>query len=202
MVESFPHETTYHVNLRKQNNNVLRKCQIFVSPEFPFEKRKIQQQSQLRQPPTGFPSPICTHRVSAFFIYILFSRICLNRNSSFSKWRFICSTVRYCSTYECIHLICLQSHKEIRYIEWYRVFLMTIWRQHFFGSANVARIRTPSPPLPDFLSATQAFYAFLLVSPPHLSFPMWTPSLMSATQYHMNTTWGRGGEVVQGHWSA
>ena len=53
-------------------------------------------------------------------------------------------------------------HKEIRYLEWYRDFLMTIWRQHFFGVANVAKIRTPSPPpllphvdsLPDVLSAT------------------------------------------------
>ena len=55
-------------------------------------------------------------------------------------------------------------HKEIRYIEWYRDFLMTIWRQHFFGVAHGARIRTPSPPpllphvdsLPDVLSATPA----------------------------------------------
>ena len=37
-------------------------------------------------------------------------------------------------------------HKEIRYIEGYREFFMTIWRQHFFGAANVARIRIPSPP--------------------------------------------------------
>jgi len=63
-----------------------------------------------------------------------------------------------------------QYHKEIRYIEGYREFSMTIWRQHFFGAANGARIRTPSPP--------------------HLSFPTWTPSQMSVC---LNTTWGRGG---------
>ena len=46
-------------------------------------------------------------------------------------------------------------HKGIRYIERYREFCMTIWRQHFFGAANVARTRTS--PLLDFLSATYAF---------------------------------------------
>ena len=53
------------------------------------------------------------------------------------------------------------NHKEIRYIEWYRVFLMTIWRQHFFGVANVARIRTPSPPTPWFSVCYICIFAFL-----------------------------------------
>ena len=52
-----------------------------------------------------------------------------------------------------------QYHKEIRYIEWYRDFLMTIWRQHFFGVANVAKIRTPSPPL----SVTEYIRIFALL---------------------------------------
>ena len=45
-------------------------------------------------------------------------------------------------------------HKGIRYIEWYRDYLMTIRRQLFCGAAIVERIRTPSSP--------------------HLSFPTWT----------------------------
>ena len=38
------------------------------------------------------------------------------------------------------------GHKGIRYIEWYRDYLMTIRRQLFCSSAIVERIRTPSPP--------------------------------------------------------
>jgi len=63
-------------------------------------------------------------------------------------------------------------HKEIRYIEGNRENLVTIWRQNFFGAANVARIRPPSPPpLPDFLSATYAFLPGLPDGRDHGHFP-------------------------------
>ena len=42
---------------------------------------------------------------------------------------------------------------------------MTIWRQHFFGTANIARIRTPSPPTPWFSVCYIRMFASLLVSP-------------------------------------
>ena len=80
---------------------------------------------------------------------------------------------KYCNSFPFV--FCL-DHKEIRYIEGYREFFMTIWRQHFFGAANKARIRTPSPPLPDFLSATYACLRLYWCPPPTSPSPRGPPS--------------------------